>query len=243
MITGKIIYVPNHEKSIAQAEESERSFAQYKGWDVRLRAGLTPKTFTEPLRLKWIENGRMEGHASRIERYPDEEARWHHMLLTKKSCAMNNIRHWQEIVKTGKTMVFLEHDSICYGDWEDPEFEDVLILNMQHVFDDPSPLARFWRYTPKKKEKGVHPMEPTHPIRYKYENAYHRSLLIPGTAAYAMTPQGAQKMLDGVKKYGIDQSDYMINSKLVNLEYLFPSIVKFNTENLATSHGDGTRLP
>ena len=50
-------------------------------------------------------------------------------------------------------------------------------------------------------------------------------------------------MLDGVKKHGLDQSDYMINSKLVNLEYLFPSVVKFNDVNLKTSHGDGNRLP
>ena len=244
MINGKIIYVPGHKESIKQAEESMLTFSNFSGWDVQLRAGITPKTYREPLRLKWIENGRMAGHAERLDRYPEDEARWHKMLLTKKSCATNHLRFWQEIVKSGKTMVFLEHDSICIGDWpEDVEFEDVLVLNMQYVFDDPSPLARFWRHTPKNKEPGVYNFEPSYPIRYTYKNEWHGAHLIPGTAAYAITPQGAQKMLDGVKKHGLDQSDYMINSKLVNIQYLFPSVVKFNDVNLKTSHGDGTRLP
>jgi len=244
VIQGKIIYVPGHKESIEQAEQSANTFSNFNGWNVQLRAGITPKTYREPLRLKWIENGRMAGHASRLDRYPDEESRWQKMLLTKKSCATNHLRFWQETVKSGKTMVFLEHDSICIGDFpEDIEFEDILVLNMQYVFDDPSPLARFWRHTPKNKEPGIYNFEPSYPVRYTYKNEWNGADLIPGTAAYAITPQGAQKMLDGVKKHGLDQSDYMINSKLVNIQYLFPSIVKFNDVNLKTSHGDGTRLP
>lgn len=243
MLEAKIIYIPGHGGSVKQAEESEKSFSRFDGWRASLRAGITPKTYREPLRLKWIENGRMEGHASRIDKFPEETERWEKMVLTKKSCATNHLRFWQEVVKQNKTMAFLEHDSICIGDWTDPEFEDCLILNMQYALDDPSPLARFWRHTPKNREPGVYSLEPSYPVRYTYKNHYGGSNLIPGTAAYAMTPQGAQKMLDGVKKYGLDQSDYMINSKLVNLQYVFPSPFKFNDVNLKTSHGDGTRLP
>lgn len=243
MLDGKCIFIPGHDNSVAQSEQALKSFENYEGWNIRARAGLTPKTMREPRKMFWVEDGRMAGHESRIERYPDEEARWSHMLMTKKSCALNHIRHWQEIVKTGKTMAFFEHDAVCYGDWTNPEFEDVLVLNMQHVFDDPSPLARFWRHTPKNMEPGVHEFAKSYPIRYTYDNVYRGAMLIPGTAAYVMTPQGAEKMLAGVMKYGLDQSDYMINSKLVKLEYLFPSVVKFNDVNLKTSHGDGTRLP
>lgn len=243
MLEAKIIYIPGHGGSVKQAEDSEKSFSRFEGWNASLRAGVTPKTHREPLRLKWIEDGRMKGHASRIEKFPEETERWEKMVLTKKSCATNHLRFWQEVVKRNRTMAFLEHDSICIGNWVDPEFKDCLILNMQYALDDPSPLARFWRHTPKNKEPGVYPLEPSYPVRYTYKNYYSGSNLIPGTAAYAMTPQGAQKMLDGVKKYGLDQSDYMINSKLVNLEYVFPSPVKFNDVNLKTSHGDGTRLP
>ena len=243
MLESKIIYIPGHSGSVKQADDSEKSFSRFEGWDASLCAGITAETFREPPRLKWIENGRMEGHASRIERFPEESERWKKMVLTKKSCATNHLRFWQEVVKRNKTMAFLEHDSICVGDWIDPEFEDCLILNMQYALEEPTSLAKFRRHTPKNKAPGVHSLEPSYPVRYTYKNYYEGSNLIPGTAAYAMTPQGAQKMLDGVKKHGLDQSDYMINSKLVNLEYLFPSVVKFNDVNLKTSHGDGNRLP
>jgi hypothetical protein len=44
-------------------------------------------------------------------------------------------------------------------------------------------------------------------------------------------------MLMAIAKYGIDQSDFMINSFNLKMEYLIPSPVKFNKINLSTSYG------
>lgn len=243
MLEAKIIYVSGNDSSIRLAEESETSFSNFEGWIPNLRAGITPKKYKEPLRMKWIENGRMESHISRVDKYPDEEASLLRMIEVKKSCALNHVRFWQEIVKQNKTMAFIEHDSICVREWTDPEFEDCLILNMQDVFSDGQTLERYWRHAPRKTEPGIYELEESYPILYTYENEYKGSDRIPGTAAYAMTPQGAKKMLDGVKKYGLDQDSYMINSRLVKLEYIFPSVVKFNPSTVQPKFSDGTRLP
>ena len=61
--------------------------------------------------------------------------------------------------------------------------------------------------------------------------------MVPGTGAYAITPKGAEKMLDTVDIFGIDQSDFMLNSYNINIQYVLPSPVKFNSTNLSTSYG------
>ena len=47
----------------------------------------------------------------------------------------------------------------------------------------------------------------------------------------------AKKLLSAIDKHGFDQSDFMINSKNVRMQYIVPSPVKFNTVNLSTSYG------
>ena len=60
---------------------------------------------------------------------------------------------------------------------------------------------------------------------------------MPGTAAYAVTPKGAQRLLDSLFKNGWDQSDFFINSKNVKIEYASPEYFGFNGQNLRTSGG------
>jgi GR25 family glycosyltransferase involved in LPS biosynthesis len=61
--------------------------------------------------------------------------------------------------------------------------------------------------------------------------------MVPGTAAYAITPKGAAKMLQVTEERGLEQSDFILNDMNVVIEYLNPSPVKFNNINLKTSHG------
>jgi hypothetical protein len=42
--------------------------------------------------------------------------------------------------------------------------------------------------------------------------------------------------LKAADKHGIDQSDFFINNHNVEIEYISPSPVKFNTVNLNLSH-------
>ena len=62
-------------------------------------------------------------------------------------------------------------------------------------------------------------------------------MMAPGTGAYAITPAGAKKMLHSIETHGLDQSDFMINSKNVRMQYVIPSPVKFAKVNLSTSYG------
>ena len=50
-------------------------------------------------------------------------------------------------------------------------------------------------------------------MHYHRKNNYHDSYRIPGTAAYAVTVQGATKLLASLKKNGWEQSDYFVNNK------------------------------
>ena len=52
-----------------------------------------------------------------------------------------------------------------------------------------------------------------------------------------MSPQGAKKMIKAIETHGMDQSDFMINSKNVTMQTCIPSPVTFNTVNLSTSYG------
>jgi len=80
-------------------------------------------------------------------------------------------------------------------------------------------------------------MPDNYPLLYYRENVWKDSMMAPGTGAYAITPQGANKMLEAVEMFGMDQSDFMINSFNVRMQYVLPSPVKFNTVNLSTSYG------
>ena len=62
-----------------------------------------------------------------------------------------------------------------------------------------------------------------------YDGTWHWSILC--------LPKGAKKLLSAIDKHGFDQSDFMINSKNVRMQYIVPSPVKFNTVNLSTSYG------
>ena len=59
--------------------------------------------------------------------------------------------------------------------------------------------------------------------------------MTPGTVAYIVSPVGAKKLLEAIKKHGIEQSDFHINEANVPLSYMHPSPVIYNT-NLNTSH-------
>ena len=221
---AQITYINNHTKSIIQAEESYRSFKTY-GWDVELISGLTPKTLkTHP---PVIEGSRL------LEFKKTNENRY----LTKLSCAMNHIKFWNTVVEANETMAFIEHDAICLGFPQEWEFEDYLILNAEYVFRPPNKLGvTAFRHFSFPEKKGVNSLPEDYPLPYRHENKWKGKFMAPGTGAYAITPAGAKKMLEATKNV-IDQSDFMLNEYNLKIEYVYPSPVKFNTENLSTSYG------
>ena len=115
------------------------------------------------------------------------------------------------------------------------------MLQFQHAFDFPTANEKYYLHTPKNKEQGIHKIADNYPLKYTHENENKGSHMIAGVDAYTLTPRGAKKLLDGVNKYGLDQAGHAINTKLVEIEYLFPSVFRYDTPDLLPM--DGTRLP
>lgn len=218
-----IHYINNHTPSIMQAEQSLKSFGLYSGWEPVLKKGITPKTLKDHPPIK--EGSRLHNFAKENE----------NRFKTKLSCAMNHVHFWREVVYLDEPCAFVEHDAICIGSWRDYEFDEYLILNADHVFKPPNKLGiqKFANYKwPKTNVPRNLPDD--YPLVYYRENDWNGSKMVPGTGAYAITPKGAKKMLDIVEK-GIDQSDFMLNTFNVNIQYM--TLFKFNTVNLSTSYG------
>lgn len=226
---GQIVYIKGHAESEQQAQQGLNSFKKNK-WEVELVEGVTPKTVKdtdEYKNYKIIDKSRL--HDFKKQNY--------NRFLTKVSCAINHIRFWEKVVDENETLAFLEHDSISVMDFSNLQFNDYLILNAEYVFKPPSKLNlnQFRNY--EWSGFGINKLPENYPLKYYRDNIWKDSSMVPGTGSYAITPKGATKMLDAIERCGLDQSDYMLNSFNVDIQYILPSPVKFNTVNLSTSYG------
>jgi len=222
---ARIVYIKDHEESEKQAKQAFSSFKLYD-WDVKVKAGYTRDTVN-------IDRDIIE--KSRLLDFKRENT---NRYLTKAACAYNHIDFWQKVIEEDEPMAFIEHDGICTMSWNDEwDFEDYLILNAEWVFQPPNKLAlqQFKNFS--WPSFGVCDMPKNYPLKYHKENVWLDSMMTPGTGAYAITPQGAKKMIEAIDMFGFDQSDFMLNSYNIRLQYLMPSPVKFNTVNLSTSYG------
>ena len=221
---GQITYIEGHPPSEAQAKEAYESFTYYN-WQVVLSPGITPKTVLTKPESTWP--------IKKLSRLQERNAPFY---LTKLSCVLNHVYFWRKVIEIDEPLCFLEHDAICIGKCEQPDFEEYLLLNATYVFKRPSKLAmgRFIHYK-FPEEKGVQNFPSNYPLLYYKNNDWKGSFMAPGTAAYAITPIGAKKLLTIAEK-GLDQSDFLINSNNIKMQYLMPSPVQFNKINLNTSH-------
>ena len=232
LFQSNIIYIKNHKESEIQANQALQSFKKYKNWNPILCEGVTAKTVRDEPEFKdynIIEN-------SRLFNFKKEN---HHRFLTKVSCAINHIRFWKRAVELNNPMCFIEHDAICTMDCtpETLSFREYLILNAEFVFRPPNKLGmeKFKNFI--WPGFGINKVDSSYPLKYYKENIWNGSNMAPGTGAYAISPTGAKKMLKAIEKYGFDQSDFMINSYNIDMEYCIPSPIKFNRVNLSTSYG------
>jgi GR25 family glycosyltransferase involved in LPS biosynthesis len=226
---GQITYIKGHKKSEEQAKYALASFKKNANWDITLNEGLTPATVKDvpEFQYKIIKNSRL--HDFKEENY--------NTFAAKMACAINHIYFWRKVVEADEPMAFLEHDAVCIGGWYDYKFEDYLLLNAETVFRRPNKLGlgQFKNYN--FNGIGVCDFPKKYPLTYHKHNEWWDANMAPGTGAYAISPSGAKKMLAAVEKYGIDQSDFMINSFNVRMQYITPSLAKFNKVNLSTSYG------
>lgn len=216
-----LIFVKNHLASTNQAA-SALSSCKNSGFEVELTEGVTPSTLSKS-----------RGHAggSRASNFFEQDLK---KYKTKNSCFLNHVRVWNKCIELNEPVAFLEHDIGCIRDYIEEDFEDVLILNIessmkQKVFDDIKDKGSW--------DLGIHEYK-YDPLRYRHDVPdWKGSFMMPGTGSYAVTPKGAQKLLDAYEKYGWEQSDFFINSANVTIQYIVPEYFTFKSKNLNMSHG------
>lgn len=221
-----IIYVKGHKESERQAKKTLSS-CDNSGFDAELMEGITPQTVDK-------NNLYPDAYGARIVSFKKESSK---VYNSKKSCFTNHIRVWKRCIELNEPVVFLEHDVANVRNWVPGQilFDEVLILNITSAFTVTT-FEHIKHLTPKY-NFGLNSYNKS-PLIYHKENQWKGSLMIPGTASYAVTPKGAKRLLNNLDKYGWEQSDFFINSYNTNLQYVIPEYFTFHPEqNLNMSHG------
>ena len=223
----QITYVSGHADSEAQSAQALHSFTNH-GWDAKLNTGITPDTLNESdFTDKIIANGRLA----------DFQEQNYRKYLVKKSCLFNNLKFCERVIEADEPMVFAEHDAVCIRDYKPFDFDEFCFLALKYAFQPPTALAKH----PLNKWKipttiGVNDFPADYPLRYYRKNQCYGYAMTPGTAAYALSPSGAKKILHAAETHGLDQSDFIINNYNVRMQYLYPSPVRYTDKNLNLSH-------
>jgi GR25 family glycosyltransferase involved in LPS biosynthesis len=222
-----IIYVKNNKKSEELANEALNSFSSYNGWEPTFFEGVHLPALPDwekryPLKMK--ELSRVASFLAR----DDNKLKYN----TKKCCSMNHYRLFRKCVELGEPIAIIEHDSLCVANWREKiNFDDVLVLNAHSAVYQEALRGI------KKQEikKGIHDIDLDLFYRHDPEIKGH---LMPGTAAYSITPTGAQKMIDVYENVGWEQSDFIINTHYVRIQTIMPQLFTFSKKrNLRMSHG------
>ena len=223
---ANLIYVATHAQSVEQAQTALKSFVNHK-WDVQLYGGVTPDTLNQD---DFPYNNLFN---SRFADFYRENKRKYYV---KKSCLFNNLKFAERVVEADEPMIFLEHDTLAIASLPDFDFDEYCFLSYQYAFQPPGALAKppYNKY-PLTGSTGVNDFPADYPVVYYHNSIYKGARQTPGTAAYALSPKGAKKLLVAASK-GLEQSDYIINSYNLRLQYLWPSPVKYQKENLNLSH-------
>lgn len=222
-----IIHTP-HEKSIKYAGKALESFEPYTGWEPELFDGVTLETlskYEDMFQIKTKEKSRAAGF------YIHDRD----MYTIKKCCSFNHYRLFNRCVELNEPIAVIEHDSHCIGDWEDIKFEDILVMNVQSALTQNS-LRNILRQNRNKVPTGLHNIN-IKGLGYRHDPKINGSHIMPGTASYAVTPEGASKMIDVYENIGWEQSDFIINTAYVRIQTIMPELFTFKLPNLATSHG------
>lgn len=154
---------------------------------------------------------------------------------TKKACFTNHVRLWNKCIELNEPIAVLEQDVYCVNSWNNQQFDDILLLNIDSAFKQ----KVFERITNKPNftgQLGIHDYKDTF-LLYTKDNLFKNSFMIPGTGAYAVTPAGAKKLLLTLEQNGWEQSDYFINTSHVRVQYVIPEYFTFKLPNLNMSHG------
>tara|TARA_B100000768_G_scaffold153107_1_gene149175 strand:+ start:17624 stop:18310 length:687 start_codon:yes stop_codon:yes gene_type:complete len=222
-----IIYVAGHPLSEKCRKLTENSLKHHR-YDYESIKGVTPDTIiASDFPFPNLILGRL------YDFYITGQDR---KYVVKKSCLFNNLKFAQRVIEADEPMIFLEHDTIAVSRLPDFDFDEFCMLSYDYAFKAPTALAKapYDSYNLYSK-RGVHDFPSNYPLRYYKPTKYKGEIMTPGTAAYALSPKGAKKLLQAAKK-GIEQSDFIINSGTLRLQHLSPSPFRYQSVNPNLSH-------
>lgn len=224
-----IIHIASNSQSVETASLALETSWEH-GYDSKLFPGITPETLGRfDTQLKVIKPSHMYDRQIGINGT-------RRAYECKYSNFLNHYTLWKSCVASDEPFVVLEHDVIAVRPWDNPEFDEMLVLNMYSGLHE----QQFNSILKPELKEGVHPYVNPFLI-YRSENRYKGAAMIPGSAAYAISPKGAKRLIDNVKKFGWDKADYIINNKAIKMEYSNPDYFTFShhiVPNQRTSHGE-----
>lgn len=231
---ARVIYVEGHEVSVRCKNELVKSLEIYD-WDYEVVSGVTPSTLVEEeFPYQDLEGGRLESF--RLNSDPVEQKKYYN----KKSCLFNHLRFAQDVIDADEPMIFLEHDvKVTAKTPSATDVSDFCFLNIDSAFKPPATLNIPWLnqwYDEHPHQLGLQPFPSDFPLTYYKNSKYFGRNMVPGTSAYILTPQGAERLFFAVKEFGLEQSDFIYNSGVVYMQYMYPSPVRFQNINPNLSH-------
>ncbi len=224
-----IIHIP-HTDSIRYAQAAELSFAKFSGWKPELFLGITKETLPDfekqyPLNIK---------EKSRAMDFYNTDR---NLYSIKKCCSMNHYRLFLKCVELDEPITIIEHDSHCIGDWKNIIFDDICVLNSESAIQQ-EVLQPIQHINQQPVKQGIADINYSG-LHYRHDPKINGSHIMPGTAAYAVTPAGADKMIKVYENIGWEQSDFIINTAYVRIQTIVPELFTFRLPNLSMSHGGG----
>ena len=226
-----IVFVEQVAKSVDYAQQVLSSMQLYQTWQPELLPGVTPRTL--PLYEAWFPF--QDRSPSRIEGFREQ---LYDTYLTKKSCFFNHVRVWYRCLELGEPVAFVEHDAVCVRDWDESSFDGVLILNAESALKQSAVRKHLIKTGHAEKlilEPGKNIWQV--PITNRHWQIENPPVMMPGTAAYAIAPCAAERLLRRVEYEGWEQSDHFINTDSAVIEYVTPQYFNLALKNLQLSHG------
>lgn len=132
-----------------------------------------------------------------------------------RGCFVSHYHAWKKCVELNHTIIVLEHDARIVSEYPEVDFKDVLQLGYNRNGVDDTHNQEHWVESNEFERKGVYMMDGAH--------------------AYAITPQGAQKLIDGVQTHGMAPADWHICNIFVDIQVLRPRIALVESTQSLTS--------
>jgi GR25 family glycosyltransferase involved in LPS biosynthesis len=216
-----VIYLEHHKDSIAQAKACIDSCVKYE-YDVTTLKASEPNNLKCDFSFDIMKD-------SRVKALPRDR------FANKQACFASHYRCWKHVIDTGKPLLILEHDAIAIKKWDNPEYDEVLCLNMKNamnrtIFNSTRAPESAYKFN-----GSLNLEDSKSNLKYNRNNIFKDSYMIPGCASYVINPHGAIKLLKSIVEHGWEQNDYLINTSVVDIKYTVPDYFSLN-KNLQTSH-------